>query len=573
MVAVSDIFVEDSTLRSYLSHEIRGARMYRRMTLEGQDIPDSDSIESWPYDVSSGYIVGLPAFIDQAVADFPREFVARLERGERESGIGRVPAWVVRSGVLEAQLDFWAIASHSQLWVRLDSQMLSWLGKYGKLEDLNQYRAVWRNQFFESFGKTTNLMLEAWRYAANDALNSRVANVEIFKKGSSHLSFIAEDKTIDSADKFLYGTLAANLYSMIGTLESFKPTLEQLRAARNQILVLRQREDKQQLKQLSRGNFQSFWSSMKANALAKVSQDEVETSFSSIPILPVGTESSRTWGIEIEVVAASRTSRPRGWDARGDGSLEPAEYEDNQECECGCDDCCEYDSHCGYDDCIDAGGSCVEYVSPILNYFNSDGVRRICDDLVGAPCNDSPGIHIHVGAIDLTAPDIARLVVAYSAVSPYIWPVMHRERVNYCRDITSDTIAYWLSIAKDVALRKFEIASEHHQHPRNLQGDQPDDRYHDLNLKALGAHGTVEFRALGPIYDYEHIIRWAWFCREMVNISKLDLPHSTWTSVRSMADVIKVLQTYGKEQLPKGALKLYLKGDNLELEHLEEAKG
>lgn len=569
MVAVSDVFVEDSSLRRYLASEVRAARIYRRMVIDGQDVPDNDAIESWPHSVSSGYIVGLPAFIDQAVADFPREFVARIERGERESSLGRVPAWVVRSGVLEAQLDFWAIAGNANSWVRLDSQMLSWLGKYGKLEDTNQYRAVWRNQFFESFGKTTNLMLEAWRYAANDAVNSRIANVEIYKKGSSHLSFIAQDKTIDGADRFIYGTLAANLYSMISALESFKPTLEQLRQARNQILVLRQHEDRMQLKQLSRGNFQSFWSSMKANALAKVSQDEVEISFSSIPILPAGTASSRTWGIEIEVVAAARTSRPRGWDARGDGSLEPAEYE--SECECGCDDCCEYDSHCGYDDC--QSGDCVEYVSPILNHFNSDGVRRICADLEGAPCNDSPGIHIHVGASDLTAPDIARLVVAYSAVSPYIWPVMHRERVNYCRDITSDTIAYWLSIAKDVALQKFEIADQHYSQPRYLQNEQPDDRYHDLNLKALGAHGTVEFRALGPIYDYEHIIRWAWFCREMVNISRLPLPQSTWTNVRSMADVIKVLQTYGREQLPDGVLKLYLKGDNLELERSEEAKG
>lgn len=569
MVAVSDVFVEGSSLRSYLANEVRSARLYRRLTIDGQDAPDGDAIERWPYSVSSGYIVGLPAFIDQAVADFPREFVARIERGERESSLGRVPAWVVRSGVLEAQLDFWAIAGNANSWVRVDSQMLSWLGKYGKLEDTNQYRAVWRNQFFESFGKTTNLMLEAWRYAANDAVNSRIANVEFYKKGSSQLSFIAQDKTIDSADRFIYGTLAANLYSMISTLESFKPTLEQLRQARNQILVLRQFENRQQLKQLSRGNFQSFWSSMKTNALAKVSKDEVEASFSSIPILPAGTASSRTWGIEIEVVAAGRTSRPRGWDARGDGSLEPAEYE--SECECGCDDCCEYDSHCGYDDC--GSGDCAEYVSPILNHFNSDGVRRICDQLDGAPCNDTPGIHIHVGASDLEAPDIARLVVAYSAVSPYIWPLMHRERTNYCRDITSDTIAYWLSIAKDIALQKFEIADQHYQHPRYLQNEQPDDRYHDLNLKALGAHGTVEFRALGPIYDYEHIIRWAWFCREMVNISKLPLPQSTWTNVRSMADVIKILQTYGREQLPDGVLKLYLKGDNLELERTEEAKG
>lgn len=569
MVAVSDIFVDDSSLRRVIAQEVRSARLYRRLRLEGNDLPDNDAIEVWPERVSSGYIVGLPGLIDQAAAQFSKEFVARLGRGERESSMGRVPAWEVSSHGLDAQLDFWGILTNSNVWVRLDSQMLSWLGKYGEFDHSNQYRATWRNKYFESFSSTTNLMLEAWRFAANSEINTVVSNADIYKKGSSSLDFISRDESVGKSELFLYGKSAANVISMIRNIESFKPTLEQLRQARNQLLIQKQREDKQQLKQLSRGNFQSFWSSMKNTVVSKVDKNEVEASFASIPILPAGTASSRTWGIEIEVVAAARTSRPRGWDARGDGSLEPAEYE--SECECGCDDCCEYDSHCGYDDC--QSGDCVEYVSPILNHFNSDGVRRICTDLEGAPCNDSPGIHIHVGASDLTAPDIARLVVAYSAVSPYIWPLMHRERVNYCRDITTDTIAYWLSIAKDVALHKFEIADQHYSQPRYLQGDQPDDRYHDINLKALGAHGTVEFRALGPIYDYEHIIRWAWFCREMVNISKLPLPQSTWTNVRSMADVIKILQTYGREQLPEGALKLYLKGDKLELEQLEEAKG
>lgn len=571
MVAVSDIFVDDSSLRRVIASEVRAARLYRRLRLEGNDLPDNDAIEVWPERVSSGYIVGLPGLIDQAATQFSKEFVARLGRGERESSMGRVPAWEISSHGLDAQLDFWGILTNSNVWVRLDSQMLSWLGKYGEFDHSNQYRATWRNKYFESFSSTTNLMLEAWRFAANSEINTVVSNADIYKKGSSSLDFISRDESVGKSELFLYGKSAANVISMIRNIESFKPTLEQLRQARNQLLIQKQREDKQQLKQLSRGNFQSFWSSMKNTVVSKVDKNEVEASFASIPILPSGTASSRTWGIEIEVVAATRTSRPRGWDARSDGSLEAAEYEDS-ECQCGCDDCCEYDSHCGYDECAD-GGACVEYVSPILHHFNSDGVRRICTDLEGAPCNDSPGIHIHVGASDLTAPDIARLVVAYSAVSPYIWPLMHRERVNYCRDITTDTIAYWLSIAKDVALHKFEIADQHYSQPRYLQGDQPDDRYHDINLKALGAHGTVEFRALGPIYDYEHIIRWAWFCREMVNISRLPLPQSTWTNVRSMADVIKILQTYGREQLPEGALKLYLKGDKLELEQLEEAKG
>jgi len=76
---------------------------------------------------------------------------------------------------------------------------------------------------------------------------------------------------------------------------------------------------------------------------------------------------------------------------------------------------------------------------------------------------------------------------------------------------------------------------------------QADDRYRDINLQAYNAHGTIEFRAMGPVYDYKHLVRWAWLCRELVNISKLDLPDSLWRSVTSMADILNIVYEYGSE--------------------------
>lgn len=308
---------------------------------------------------------------------------------------------------------------------------------------------------------------------------------------------------------------------------------------RNQILSARRVEasDRERVaRQLSRENFTKYWSTLKSAISAAVDKDEVHQAWATIPIQPKGTAASRTWGIEIETVQANETSRPAGWDERGDGSLEPLDGN----CDCGCDDCDNGDC-CGYDDC---GGGCAEFVSPILRYFNSDGLRSLCGDLEGLRVNSTPGIHVHVDGNDLSVTDVARLIRAYSAVSNFITPLTSRLSTNYCKDVTTDNLAHWLGAAR--AMRK-AMSSDL---AKDVLYHQPDDRYHDLNLQALRVHGTIEFRVMGAVYNYHHLVRWAWFCREMVNVSRLDLPQTTWTSVRSMADVLAILTKYGSESTP-----------------------
>jgi len=308
---------------------------------------------------------------------------------------------------------------------------------------------------------------------------------------------------------------------------------------RNQILSARRVEaaDRERVsRQISRENFTKYWSSLKQAIGTAVDKDEVHKSWATVPIQPKGTLSSRTWGIEIETVQAGSTSRPPGWDERGDGSLEPMV----DGCDCGCDGCDEGD-HCGYDDCE---SGCAEFVSPILRYSNSDGLRSLCSDLEGLPVNTTPGIHVHVGGDDLSVTDVARLIRAYSVVSPFIVPLTERRVTNYCKDVSTDNLAHWLGAAR--AMRKqmsSDLATDVLYH-------QPDDRYRDLNLQSLRQHGTVEFRVMGPVYNYHHLVRWAWFCREMVNVSRLDLPQTMWTAVRSMADVLAILTKYGSESTP-----------------------
>jgi hypothetical protein len=285
--------------------------------------------------------------------------------------------------------------------------------------------------------------------------------------------------------------------------------------------------------------FRVYWSKMKEQMRVKSQPIALALDdFKTIPLLDWGTATSRTWGIEVETMHAERTSRPAGWDSRYDGSLSG-----DRECECDCDDCY-HDSHCGYDDCGNGDDSdCREFVSPVLDSFNSRGLQKLCTDIGMNGHNETPGIHVHVGAGDVTVADISRLLFAYSIVSPLIDGLYFRQTRNYCKDLPSELLRSWLSLVRKASVGNAPIS------PADVlrNGNVPRDRYVDVNLEALLAHGTIEFRAMGAHYDYEHLVRWAWLCREMVNVSKVDVPRSEWLACKSVADVVAILTKYGVE--------------------------
>lgn len=324
-----------------------------------------------------------------------------------------------------------------------------------------------------------------------------------------------------------------------------RPTSADINQAR--MLLLGERADAERSasnarKQVSMINFQKYWDNLKERIKSRVDVDEVFAAFGSVPINPAGSKASRSWGIEVETVQANLTSRPRGWDQRYDGSLESlSSYGDCRYdyCECGCDDCNDGEHSDCYSD-SDEGG-CAEFVSPILHHFNSDGLRQLCSDIGDAECNTSPGIHVHVDAADLSTHDVARLVRIYSLISPFLIPYTKRQVFGYCKDISTNNIAHWLSVARDSqrGSSKLSVAQ--------AVQSQADDRYRDINLQAYNAHGTIEFRAMGPVYDYKHLVRWAWLCRELVNISKLDVPDTLWRNVTSMSDILNIVYEYGSE--------------------------
>lgn len=324
---------------------------------------------------------------------------------------------------------------------------------------------------------------------------------------------------------------------------------------------------------LASRKFADFWQRMKDSKPAPDSAT-AHGDWATIPLKSAGKESSRTWGIEIETVRADSTSRPAGWESKYDGSLPDGDVD----CSCDCDNCNDND-HCNDSDysCYESGEvsySSREFVSPILSHFNSDGLRKLCNDLGTDPNEDyRPGIHVHVGASDLSVIDVARLLVAYSAVERIMEPLLHRKERNYCKPTSTDQLRWWLGKLREYSKRNPDTIPTPQDLLYHNSGGTPDGRYVDVNLQALTQHGTIEFRSMGAWYDYAHLVRWAWFAREMVNVSKLGIDQREWTACQSVADVVTLLRKYGSELPSNELFNDYSADDKLSEEYQSELVG
>lgn len=279
----------------------------------------------------------------------------------------------------------------------------------------------------------------------------------------------------------------------------------------------------------------------------------------TLPLAPRGTIASRRWGIEIET-GAGRDLRwnggaPEGWDSKDDGSLQSAYGERWIDP----DDCPEYFNehqatitvnhgegtieianpdfedprycdYCGetysYED-----ADCVELVSPILTSVHSTGLRQICEDLEFAPRTDTAGVHVHVEAKDLTVAQVKNLVLSYDRIEPLIEASYDRAERGYCKRRSVNEL--------------LEIARQ--QGVNSINDLRTGDRYVTVNLNSIRQHGTIEFRAMGPRYNYDHLTRWAMFCREMVNTVKNGATSKDWNKVNSWAGVEKMFERFGNE--------------------------
>jgi hypothetical protein len=269
-----------------------------------------------------------------------------------------------------------------------------------------------------------------------------------------------------------------------------------------------------------------------------------------IDILPHGTRSSRPWGIEIEAVDIDGINTPAGWDLKGDGSLEGVYVGDGEERhdpECSAfGDSSEYDCDY-YDNCSASGYTTTgEWTSPILTSFHSRGLQHLCVSLENRETNSSPGVHVHVSASDLTPTQAARVSLFYSLLEPLFETDYQRETRGYCESLTASSVIRNLRDARNYSRN----TPTRNQRPGAFYSGG---RYVTVNLSALVSHGTIEFRAMGPVYDYEHLTRWAALCRELVNLGASSVTQREVLAVRDAEGLTALLAKYGSETPEPGS--------------------
>lgn len=323
----------------------------------------------------------------------------------------------------------------------------------------------------------------------------------------------------------------------------------------------------------------------KANFEAFVRNREKDTDqhINKLPFVPHGLAASRRWGIEVESGGARGVATPKNWEAKGDGSLRSAydgyvevqdfepydeevtetirwqycrnselhtpsievpddvygyitapnpDYMNPQDCE-----------HCGHVTTTvrrepqtirheARGGDCREFVSPILTSMHSNGLEAIVTALSKNPQNDSAGVHVHVEASDLSKQQIATMVYGYDILEPILEASYRRNRRDFCerRD------------AEEVLRAARAVRGE------GVQGNEGG-RYRTLNTHSLSNHGTLEFRAMGPVYEYDYLVRWAMLCRELVNSVANGAKPKDFAKIKNWDDLTAFLAKFGQEYI------------------------
>ncbi len=154
-----------------------------------------------------------------------------------------------------------------------------------------------------------------------------------------------------------------------------------------------------------------------------------------------------------------------------------------------------------------SGVNSQEVVSPILNGNNGlNSLKTLCNALasIDAKVNRTCGLHVHIGAANMSDEHYCRLVRNYQAIEKAIDSFMaHSRRANnsqWCYSLQNIDFANCMT--------KRQIASAMHFN-----------RYFKVNAVAYDRHQTIEFRQHQGTTDYEKISHWVKFLAALVEYS------------------------------------------------------
>lgn len=150
----------------------------------------------------------------------------------------------------------------------------------------------------------------------------------------------------------------------------------------------------------------------------------------------------------------------------------------------------------------------IECVTPVLKGRNGlAALKNACATLnaVGAKVNKSTGLHVHIGAKDLTPAQYCNVFYNYQMLESLIDSFMAESR-------RANNNGFCMSL-RGKYLRTCETREEVYQ---ALGGS----RYYKVNPCSWSRHQTIEFRQHQGSTDFEKISNWVAFCAKLVSWSR-----------------------------------------------------
>lgn len=287
--------------------------------------------------------------------------------------------------------------------------------------------------------------------------------------------------------------------------------------------------------------------------------------FTALPMVGArakAAKAGRTWGIELEIIDAGAIAwdAAGGWKRERDGSLRQ-QIGDGRV----------YDPW--------------EFISPVLDGTFSPGLWMICDQAKNTVKYYKAGVHVHVSAVSrpkrvfdpasgrtkllpgkrMTTAQVSRLIELYAAVSPLLDPIIQRPKTReFCVPTRVDQWAKgWFEAptskkphrVRPLRARKVDAIENAEQWAQITRGPNHDNeptewkRHQELNLQSLNKYGTIEFRSMGAVYDYEYLTRWAWLCRTMVDYAQSDAPIGAVYQITDFDSLVRLLMPHATEKL------------------------
>lgn len=178
------------------------------------------------------------------------------------------------------------------------------------------------------------------------------------------------------------------------------------------------------------------------------------------------------------------------------------------------------------------GCNTIECVSPVLSTKKDENdLKKVCKALsaIGATVNSSCGLHVHIGAKDITNEWYVRIFKNYQACEAVIDSFMAQSRRNsrWCRPLRGFNF--------DGCYGRVDVANTMYN-----------DRYYKVNPVSYRRHNTIEFRQHQGTTNYKKIIMWVQFLKELVDFSKENVIANQPTSVDDLSFISDGVKTYLK---------------------------